>query len=32
MLDALADSTLILEGGYKLLSRDGIISIFKESL
>lgn len=32
MLEALADSTLILEGGYKLLSRDEIISIFKESL
>lgn len=32
MLEQLADATLILENGYKILTRDEIISIFKESL
>lgn len=32
MLEGLADSTLIMEGGFKLLSRDEIIEIFKKSM
>jgi len=32
MLESLADSTLIMTGGYKILDRDEIISIFRESL
>lgn len=32
MLESLADSTLIMTGGYKVLDRDEIISIFRESL
>ena len=32
MLDKLADATLILKGGYKILTRDEILAIFKESL
>jgi len=32
MLESLADSTLIMTGGYKRLDRDEIISIFRESL
>lgn len=32
MLEQLADATLILKGGYKILTREEIISIFKESL
>lgn len=32
MLDALADSTLVMEGGYHVLTRDEIIEIFRESL
>lgn len=32
MLEKLADATLILKGGYKILTRDEILAIFKESL
>lgn len=32
MIEAIADSTLIMEGGYKVLSREEIISILKASL
>ena len=32
MLDALVDATLIIEGGYHVLTRDEIIEIFRESL
>lgn len=32
MLEGLADSTLIMEGGYKVLTRDEIVQIFKECL
>lgn len=32
MLEQLADATLVLQGGYKILTREEIISIFKESL
>lgn len=32
MLDALADATLVMKGGYHVLSRDEIKEIFKESL
>lgn len=32
MLDALVDATLVMEGGYHVLSRDEIKGIFKESL
>ncbi len=32
MLDGLVDATLILDGGYKVLSREEIRTIFKESL
>lgn len=32
MLDALADATLVMEGGYHVLTRDEIIEIFRESL
>ena len=32
MLEGLADATLILKGGYKVLNREEIIQIFKESL
>lgn len=32
MLEGLADSTLIMDGGYKVLSRQEIIDIFRESL
>ncbi len=32
MLDQLADATLILKGGYKILTRDEILAIFRESL
>ena len=32
MLDKLADATLILKGGYKILTREDILAIFKESL
>ena len=32
MLDKLADATLILQGGYKILTRDEILAIFRESL
>ena len=32
MLEQLADATLILKGGYKILTRDEILAIFRESL
>ena len=32
MLEGLADATLVMNGGYKVLSRDEIIQILKESL
>lgn len=32
MLEQLADSTLVMQGGYHVLTRDEIISIFRESL
>ena len=32
MLNGLADSTIIMEGGYKVLSHDEILRIFKESM
>ena len=32
MLEKLADAALILEGGYKILTRDEILAIFRESL
>lgn len=32
MLEKLADATLILKGGYKILTRDEILAIFRESL
>ena len=32
MLEGLADATLIMNGGYKILSHEEIISIFKDSL
>lgn len=32
MLEGLVDSTLIMEGGFKVLSRDEIFAIFKESM
>lgn len=32
MLDGLADATLVLKGGYKVLTREEIIEIFKQSL
>ena len=32
MIEALADATLVMDGGYKVLTREEIIEIFKESL
>ena len=32
MLEQLADATLVLKGGYKILTREEILAIFKESL
>ena len=32
MVEGLADATLVLDGGYKVLNREEIIHIFKESL
>ena len=32
MVEGMADSTLVLDGGYHVLSRDEIVGIFKESL
>ncbi len=32
MIDGLADATLIMQGGYKVLTREEIIAIFKQSL
>ena len=31
MLDGIADATLIMEGGYKILNHDDIISILKKT-
>ena len=32
MLDGLVSSTLIMEGGYKVLKKDEILEIFQESM
>ena len=32
MLEGIADATFILEGGYKVLTRDEVIDILRESL
>ena len=32
MIDAIADSTLIMQGGYRVLTRDEVVKILKESL
>ena len=32
MIPKIADATFLLDGGYKQLSRDGVISILRESL
>ena len=32
MIEGIADGTFILEGGYKVLTRDEVIKILKESL
>ena len=32
MLDGIADGTIILDGGYKTLTRDEVIRVLKESL
>ena len=32
MIEGIADGTFILEGGYKVLTRDEIVQILKESL
>ena len=32
MIEGIADGTIILKGGYKVLSRDEIIEILKESM
>lgn len=32
MIDGIADGTLILEGGYKVLDRDEIVKILKDSM
>lgn len=32
MLEGLADATLVMNGGYKVLSRDEIVQILKESM
>lgn len=32
MIEGLADATLVMEGGYKVLSRDEIIAVFRESM
>ena len=32
MIDGIADATLLLEGGYKVLKREEVVAILKESL
>ena len=32
MIEGIADGTFILEGGYKVLTRDEVVKILKESL
>ena len=32
MLEGIADATLVMNGGYKVLSRDEIVQILKESM
>lgn len=32
MIEGIADGTFILEGGYKVLTRDEVVQILKESL
>ena len=32
MIDSIADGTLIMNGGYKVLTRDEIVHILKESM
>lgn len=32
MMEDLVDATLLMEGGYKILNRDEILQIFKESM
>lgn len=32
MIEGIADVTLVMNGGYKVLERDEIVQIFKESL
>ena len=32
MLEGIADGTFIMEGGYKVLSRDDVIAVLKESM
>ena len=32
MIEGIADGTIILEGGYKVLTRDEVVKILKESL
>ena len=32
MFEGLADATFILEGGYRKLTRDEVIAVFKESM
>ena len=32
MIEGLADATLVMNGGYKVLGRDEIVAIFRESL
>ena len=32
MMQDLVDATLLMEGGYKILNRDEILQIFKESM
>lgn len=32
MIEGIADGTFILEGGYKVLNRDEVVKILKESL
>ena len=32
MIEGIADGTIIMEGGYKVLSRDEVVQILKESM
>ena len=32
MIEGIADATIILDGGYKVLSRDEVVEILKQSL